>query len=234
MKLFGYIRNGLILVGILVGAGLAASQILSVNDDETNAADTSVSERQPVVLNTALPPETETRPLAKPVSLEHAFGRSELTGARVSTVPANPLDELPIDRRWDVSLDLAPPKPPTDLPPMRATDEIVGIDQTGERPPQQDTRLKGLPPEPRKYAEFAVASLKTGTAKLKLGLSQFRRSGAEGEEGDKNMREAAELFRDARDNLTRALNMAPQNPKLLRLMREIKEKLYVCIKHGMY
>ncbi|MCA8935890.1 MAG: hypothetical protein KDB68_06765 [Planctomycetes bacterium] len=231
MQAIGILRNGLIFAGITVGGALAIVGAMQ-GGEETEALGEEVVADAPIVLNTAKPPNLGTTPLAKPISLESPFGRSELTGLPVTSVPDSPLDELDFDRRWDVSLALKPPKPPTDLPPEKATDEIV-------EPEREDTSLEGrvelgdLPNESRQHAESALASLRDGTQMLKEGMSEMRRSGQEGVDGRRKVREAADLLRDARDKLELALKLAPQHAELLRLMQEAKANLYICLKHGM-
>lgn len=234
MNIWAWLRNGLIFAGIAAGGVLAVVQVVGAAGGQDADEGEEEVVAQPVVLNTARPPELGKTPLSRPVSLESGFGRSELTGMPVSKVPENPLDEIPIDRRWDVNLALKPPRPPSDLPPARATDEVVQIDEPEEASARESFRFQNLPPEARSIADNALVSLKEGTATLKKGMSQFRRPGQEGKEGQQMIREAAELLRDARDKLSSALELAPQDPELLRLMQEAKANLYICIKHGIY
>lgn len=231
MQAIAILRNGLIFAGIVVGGGLAILGAIQGGDEEQPAGDDTVAEA-PILLNTAKPPSLGKTPLAKPISLESPFGRSELTGLPVTHVPDSPLDELDFNRSWDVSLELKPPRPPSDLPPEKASDEIVEP-EPAESSLKTDADLDDLPSESRQHAQAALVSLRDGTKLLTEGLKEMRRSGQEGVEGRRKIREAAELLRDSRDKLELALKLAPQNPELLRLMQETKANLYICLKHGM-
>ena len=232
MQPIAIIRNGLIFLGIIVGGALAIGQAVSGGDDEGGGDGQTTVAASPILLNTAKPAETARTPLAKPLSLESAFGRSELTGLPINHVPSNPLEELDFDRRWDVSLAMRPPKPPADLPPERAKDEVVEP-ETDDTSLQSDVELADLPNEARQRAEAALISLRDGSKLLKEGMNEFRRPGEAGQEGRRKVRESADLLRDARDKLESALKLAPQHPELLRLMQEVKANLYICLKHGM-
>jgi hypothetical protein len=231
MQPVAWIRNALIFAGLAAGGAFAIVQAVSSGPEESQPAG-QVAEASPIMLNTAKPPAQAKTPLNKPLSLESAFGRSELTGLPVSHVPDNPLDELDFDRRWDVSMALRPPKPPADLPPERASDEVVEP-QTDDNSLNTDPELADLPNEAKQRAEAALVSLRDGTKLLKEGMNEFRRPGEEGVEGSRKVRKAADLLRDARDKLENALKLAPQHPELLRLMQEAKANLYICLKHGM-
>ena len=225
------IRNGLIFAGVILGGVLAVVQVAASGPDEEQAGEETVA-APPIVLNTAKPPTIERTPLNSPLSLENAFGRTELTGLAVKRVPDNPLDELDFDRRWDVSLALRPPKPPADLPPERAKDEVAEP-ETNDTSLEADLHLADLPGEAKQRAEDALVSLRKGTKLLKEGMREFRQPGEAGAEGSRKVREAADLLRDARDKLESALKLAPQHAELLRLMQEAKANLYICMKHGM-
>jgi hypothetical protein len=228
MQPIALIRNALIFAGIAAGGFLAISATIRSNAPPPDETESTVA--SPIMLNTGRPPDLGSVPLSRPISLESSFGRSELTGEEVSRVPENPLEELTFNRSWDVSLVLSPPKPPTDLPPEKATDEV------GE-PEQEDTSLKkdlhlaDLPNEAKRHAEAALADLQEGTRLLKTGLQESRKPGQEGREGREKMASAADFLRDARDKLTKALQLAPNHPELLRLMQEAKANLYICLKH---
>lgn len=234
MSAIGWIRNGLIFAGIGVGGVLAVKGAIATRQVAEQPTEQQAS-ASPILLNTAKPPELGKSPLAKPLSLESAFGRSEFTGVAVNHVPLSPLDELDYDRRWDVALAKKPPRPsapPTDLPPQPASDEVAEPERR-ESSLQEDVNLDDLPNEARKRADDALVSLRDGTRLLKEGMNTFRRPGEEGVQGSRKIREAANLLRDARDKLDAALKLAPQHPELLRLMQEAKANLYICLKHGM-
>ncbi|MBZ0136009.1 MAG: hypothetical protein K8I27_06510 [Planctomycetes bacterium] len=222
------VRNILIFAGIAGGGVLA---VMGARSNEDAAAADQQAAAAPIVLNTAHPPEPAVTPLNKPISLESGFGRSELTGKDVLRVPENPLDELIFDRSWDISITLTPPKPPTDLPPEKASDEV-------SEPEQEDTSLQdevnfgNLPADARKHAEEALSDLREGTRILKEGLKESRKSGQEGRAGREKLAAAGDYFRDARDKLTKALQIAPNHPDLLSLMQETKANLYICMKQG--
>lgn len=229
MFIGGVVRNVLIFSGIAAGGALA---IYGTVRPVAGAEQISQEKPSPVVLNTARPPERAIIPLAKPVSLESGFGRTELTGVATKAVPLNPLDELAIDRRWDVNNELPPPKPSTDLPPARATDEIVEPKSEPDTV-SADYDFSQLPPEARARANEGVQALKEGTDLLREGDRQFRRPGEEGLEGRRKMREAAKILRVAKDKLEAALKLAPDNRDLHELLREAKANIYTCMKHGM-
>ena len=223
------VRNVLIFAGIAGGGALAIMG--AVSSDEAEQQSSQQVADQPIVLNTAKPPDLGTTPLAKPISLESGFGRSELTGEEVLRVPDNPLDELLFDRRWDIQLALTPPKPPTDLPPEKASDE-VGEPDHEDSSIKDDFYLSDLPNDARKHADEAIADLKEGTRFLKEGMRESRLPGQEGKDGRAKVATAADFLRDARDSLTKALQLSPNHPELLHLMQETKANLYICIKHG--
>ncbi|MCA8913722.1 MAG: hypothetical protein KDB82_18705 [Planctomycetes bacterium] len=230
MQAVSILRNGLIFAGLAVGGALAILGAVQRDDSGEQGGDDTVAEA-PIVLNTAKPPDLGKTPLAKPISLESPFGRSELTGLPVNHVPDNPLEELDFDRRWDVSLALKPPKPPSDLPPEKATDEVLEP-EPAESSIEGNVHLDDLPNEARSHADAALINLRDGTRLLKEGMIEMRRPGQEGFEGAKKVRDAADLLRDARDKLEEALKFAPQHAELLRLMQEVKANLYICLKHG--
>ena len=234
MSAIGWVRNGLIFAGIGVGGVLAVKGAIATREVAEQPTEQQAS-ASPILLNTARPPELGKTPLAKPLSLESAFGRSELTGVTVNHVPLDPLDELAFDRSWDVALAKRPPRPtaaPTDLPPQPASDEVSEPERE-ETSLKEDVNLDDLPTEARKRADDALVSLRDGSKLLKEGMNSFRRPGEEGVQGSRKIREAADLLRDARDKLEAALQLAPQHPELLRLMQEAKANLYICLKHGM-
>lgn len=224
------VRNVLIFAGIAGGGVLAIMGAVNSSEQAEQENNQPVAD-SPIVLNTARPPELGKTPLNKPVSLESGFGRSELTGEEVLRVPENPLEELIFDRRWDISLRLTPPKPPTDLPPEAAPDE-VGEPEPDEAPVKDNYHLSDLPNEARKHADAAVADYKEGTRLLKEGMKESRKPGQEGRAGREKVTASADLLRDARDSLTKALQLAPNHPELLHLMQQTKANLYICLKHG--
>ncbi len=186
----------------------------------------------PIELNTGKPPSSQRVPLAKPVSLEGAFGRSELSGSEVKRVPANPLSELNIDRRWDIALDLRPPRPGLDLPSAPAADE-VNEPEPGTTELREQYDFSALPQDARARAQDGVKALREGAAILREGEKSFREPGQAGLEGRKKVREAAVLLRHAGEQLASALRVAPGNRELLDLLQESKALLYFCLKHGM-
>lgn len=223
------VRNALIFAGLAGGAVFAISAAIATKPEtEDGQQQAAIS---PIVLNTARPPDLGQTPLNKPISLESGFGRTELTGEEVMRVPENPLDELIFDRRWDISLRLTPPKPPTDLPPEPASDE-VGEPEPLDTPVKDEYHLGDLPNAARQHADAAIADYKEGTKLLKEGMRESRLPGQEGRDGREKVATAADLLRDARDNLTKALELAPNHPELLHLMQETKANLYICLKHG--
>lgn len=222
-------RNVLIFAGIAGGAFFAISAARGGVTDESGTDEPAVS--SPIVLNTAKPVDLGKAPLSEPLSLEKGFGRSELTGEQVVRVPESPLEELSFDRRWDISLALTPPKPPTDLPPDKATDE-VGEPEPEDVVENDEFHLAHLPNEARKIAEDAADDYRTGTSLLKAGLKESRLPGQEGKAGFEKMASAADLLTDARDKVTKALDYAPNDASLLSLMQKIKANLFVCKKYG--
>ncbi|MCB9932527.1 MAG: hypothetical protein H6841_03805 [Planctomycetes bacterium] len=231
MSAIGWVRNGLIFAGMGIGGALAIAGAIASKEEPEQPGETAVAS-SPITLNTAKPPDLGKTPLAKPLSLESAFGRSELTGLPVAHVPLNPLEELDFDRRWDITLALKSPKPPVDLPPQPAPDEVAEPEHD-DASLRADVKLDDLPNEAKQRANDALVSLRDGSKLLKEGMNQFRRPGEEGVQGSRKIREAADLLRDARDKLESALKLAPQHPELLRLMQEAKANLYICLKHGM-
>jgi hypothetical protein len=221
----------LIFAGLAVGGTLAILGAMK-QGEESDQPGEQMAEELPILLNTARPPELGKTPLEKPISLESPFGRSELTGMSVTHVPDNPLEELNFDRRWDVSLALKPPKPPSDLPPEQAPDEVLEPEAPKESS-RPKVSLDDLPNESKGHAEAAIISLRDGTKLLTEGMREMRLPGKEGAEGRQKIRDAADLLRDARDKLEQALKLAPQHAELLRLMQEVKANLYICMKHGM-
>ncbi|MBX3458904.1 MAG: hypothetical protein KF696_02925 [Planctomycetes bacterium] len=230
MFIGGLVRNVLIFGGLAAGGVMAVyGAVRPVNGGGEQVSDAKPS---PVVLNTARPPERPVIPLAKPVSLESGFGRTELTGVATKAVPINPLDELVIDRRWDVRNELPPPKPSSDLPPARASDEVAEP-KSEPSTVHAEYDFSNLPPEARARANEGVQALKEGTAMLKEGDRLFRRPGEEGQEGRRKIREAANILRNAKEKLEAALRLAPDNRDLHELLREAKANIYTCMKHGM-
>jgi hypothetical protein len=199
---------------------------------ETEASHRHAQAAAPVVLNTAAPLEAPHVPIASPLSLESAFGRSELTGTQVDRVAANPLHELGFDRRWDVVLEMRPPKPGAELPPQPATDEVIE--------PEPDTTagsdtydFQNLPADARARASEGLKALRDGTELLRQGEQEFRKRGQDGVEGRRKIREAAVMLREAIKKFEVALRAAPTNRELLDLIQEAKANLYFCMKHGM-
>lgn len=230
------VRNVLIFLGVAAGVALFFFRIIP-KQPEADGSDReaeSAAPAAPVVLHTARPPSLRRSPLSKPVSLGSGFGRSELTGAEVARVPASPLDELDIDRRWDVNLDLRPPEPPSDLPSTPASDEVSPPDEAEDPAPQAEYDINHLEPQARVYAREALETMNAGNEKLKEGSRLARRGGREGEQGRELIREAAALLRESRDTLEMALRLVPRDTELIRMMRDIKANLYVCMKHGNY
>jgi hypothetical protein len=218
-----------VLAGLIAGAGLAVARGGAALDDDVLQEQ---SPPAPVVLNTAVPAPPEHALLANPVSLEGAFGRGELTGESVASVPQDPLQELELDRRWDVALALAVPRPSGDLPPARAADE--------RQEPRADAALlqrepdfSRLPPEARAGAANGLRELRQGYELLRDGDRLYREAGEAGQQGRLKIRQAAERFRGAINLLETALRFAPGDRELLILLREAKAGLYHCMKHGM-
>lgn len=230
MKLGTLLFAGLTIAGVAVGTLLAvqrgAKPVPGADADAPGPAPT------PIELITAKPLPPEFIRLQEPVSIEAAFGRSELSGMPVDHVPVSPLLELNLDRRWDVALQLAPPRPSGDLPPARASDEVV-------EPPADDEAvsreypLRGLSGEALAAARQGLILLKSGFALLKEGESMYRDEGPRGAEGREKLREAAGALREAQERFRTALRHSPGHPDLNTLMRESKAMLYHCMKHGM-
>lgn len=230
MKLGPLLFAGLTVAGVAVGMLFAVQRGLrpvpGAVETQPDAAP------QPIELITAKPLPPEVIPLQSPVSLESAFGRTEISGVPVEHVPTSPLLELNFDRRWDVALQLAPPRPAADLPPARASDEVVepraDVNALG-----RDYPFHGLKGEARVAADQGLSRLRSGFAMLKEGESMYREEGERGTEGRRKLRQAADVLREAVDRFRTALRHAPNHSELLVLMRESKAALYHCMKHGM-
>ncbi len=231
MSALAWLRNGLIFAGLAGGGTLA---IIAAATPVATAENTEqVAGTPPITLNTARPRDLELVPFDKPLSLESGFGRGELTGTTIAVVGSlDPLADLPIDRRWDVNLQLEPPELAPDLPQVTAKDEVT-------EPERRDDSLvgkfdlSGMPDEARQKGEQALDSLTKGTEMLKRGMHEFRQPGEPGKEGRRKIKEAANLLREARDRLDAALKIVPNHPELVRMMQEAKANLYICMKHGM-
>jgi hypothetical protein len=237
MRVGSIIRNVLILGGIAGGVALGVhggmQPVPQPAGAATGADGTQVGQApSPIVLNTATPPDVPRLPLSKPLSLESTFGRSELTGVKVSRVPSNPLNELSFERRWDVVLAMKPPKPGADVAPNAATDEVTEPKRS-EATVEATYNFKGLPQDAQNRAQAGLKALRDGTDLLREGEQQFRNQGREGLEGRQKIRDAALILRDAISNFEAALRAAPTNRDLLNLMQESKANLYFCMKHGM-
>jgi hypothetical protein len=224
------IRTVLILGGLAGGAALG--YIGGSQPVPETATQQQAQAAAPVVLNTAAPLEAPHLPLSSPLSLESAFGRSELTGAQVDRVAANPLHELSFDRRWDVVLEMRPPKPGAELPPEPASDEVA--EPEPDTAAVEDTYdFKHLPADARARALEGLKALRDGTEVLRQGEQEFRRRGSEGAEGRQKIRNAAVMLRDAITKFEVALRAAPNDRELLDLIQDAKANLYFCMKHGM-
>ncbi|MCC7509801.1 MAG: hypothetical protein IT464_10535 [Planctomycetes bacterium] len=236
MFIGGLLRNVFIFSGIAAGGAMAiwgAARPIEGADEIAVAQNAS-----PIVLNTARPPDRPLIPLAKPISLEKGFGRTELTGIPTRVVPPNALDELNLDRRWDglptrePDAEVKTPLPSSELPPPKATDE-VSEPTSDDAALQDEYHFNDLPAEARARALEGLKSLKEGTELLKEGDREFRQPGETGMEGRRKIREAAKILRVAKDKLEAALRIVPDNRDLLELVRDAKANLYTCMKHGM-
>jgi hypothetical protein len=228
------LKPGPVIQAGLILSGLAAGVLLGVTggmQPVAQARQQTAAAPVPVELNTVAPPPAARTPLDKPVSLESAFGRSELSGNRVTRVPPSPLWELGFDRRWDVVLEMKPPRPGADLPPEPAPDELQEP-ESGLADLKAEYEFSNLPPEAQTRALSGVKDLREGTALLKEGERSFRRDDREGMQGRQKMKDAAVLFRSAVEKFEFALRTAPQDRELLDLIQEAKANLYFCMKHG--
>jgi len=228
-----WIRNTLILAGIGAGALIAVQSALKTPPAPPQApADAS----RAVILNTARAAPAPVAMLARPLSLDSAFGRSELGGVRVFGAPADPLFELDIERRYDRIVLGLPPMPSVDGRPIRAEDEVIaGEDERPARPARvSDERLADLPQGARQSADSGRVELQEGNKLMHEGLAILRgdKEGTTLDEPDRLLSRAARHFEAARDQLRAALAFAPEHRALLEMLQEAKTNLYTCMKHS--
>ncbi len=226
MSAIGWVRNGLIFAGMAAGGAVAIAAAAKAPE----SADNGPVAATPVVLNTARPLELPLAQLGKPVSLDSAFGRTEVTGIATFRVPADPLGELGVNREFDGNLDLEPPKTATDLPPQKAADEFIPGEEpkAGTPTTKVAVSLADLPKEAKESAEAGKAALEEGNRLLQEGINLVRGVGVQRDlnEGDRLLAEAARQFEAARDHLREALIRAPNHPGLLDMMQEAKANLF--------
>lgn len=227
MALVVMLRNLLIVGGVAGGVALTVRGAIA---ELPPAADTGPAAPQPVTLNTAKPPALPPAPLQNPLSLESVYGRSELTGSAVKRVPADPLDETNIDRRWDVTLELPPPRVDNDLPPAKASDEVPEPVATGAS--QDEFDLSDLPESAKAAAASGQDSLRQGMKLLREGRDMVQKLGSDNDlrEGQQKLVDATHMLEDARDHFRRALQVAPNHAALLALLQDAKAGIYSVMK----
>lgn len=223
MALAVMLRNLLIVGGVAGGVALTVRGAIA----ELPAADhAGQAAPQPVTLNTARPPALPPAPLQNPLSLESVYGRGELTGQAVRRVPADPLEEVNLDRRWDVTLELPPPRVDNDLPAAKAGDEVAEPVATGAS--QDEFDLSDLPEAAKAAAASGQDCLRQGMTLLRDGREMVQRMGSDNDrrEGQKKLEDATQMLEDARDHFRRALQLAPNHAALLALLQEAKAGIY--------
>lgn len=217
------VRNLLIVLGLL---GMLGQIVLAFSSRNSGAEgeDASAKSGAPVLLNTANPPTAPVLQLSKPTSIEQAFGRSLLTGVQVEDVPRDPLASLAIDRRWDAGMPPAVYKAPADLPAQPASDEVREPPRPAKAGEIRDDEYEDLPVEARKRVVVAQKLYKKARELMEAVVPNHPDWSAK-------QREAAELLKNARDELYQALAEAPGSRALLDLMQQVKADLYACNKH---
>lgn len=233
MSAISWVRNTLILGGI--GAGALIAVHAAVKAPEVKPGQQADQPQVPVILNTAQTQPGPVVQLARPLSLESAMGRTELTGREVLRVPADPLFELDIVREYDSAPGRIPPLPAIERQPRRADDEF----SPGDEPETPGTvrgseALRGLPVAARESAESGLKELEAGNALMHDGLAILRgqKAGETLDDVDKKLSAARRHFETARNQFREALGFAPEHAGLLDLMQETKTNLYTCAKHG--
>lgn len=225
LRPIGWTRNALIGLGALAGAWIALSGLLSRTPANGNGTEPATVAA--VQLNTAAPPTLPVIQLARPVALEQPFGRTLLTGTYVESVPRDPLETLEVDRRFDGAGLPASFRPPTDLPAAPASDEVREEPKhPGAQAPSvpQDDEFAHLPQEVRERVTTA-RNLYTRARALMSEVAPIHR------DWSSKQGQAADLLKQARDEVTLALRGAPGERVLLDLMQEIKADLYSANKH---
>lgn len=231
MSAIGWVRNGLIFAGLGMG-GFLAVRAAARPAQALDGADAPQS--APVVLNTARPAESPVAMLAKPISLESPFGRTEITGIATFRVSPDPLSDLGVNRDFDGNIDLPPPKGASDLPPAKAADEVVpgNDDQPVPVRPLNGFGLDDLPKEAREFADLGRAALEEGNKLLTEGLDKVRGGGRNAQEGNRILGEAARQFEAARDHFRDALARVPNHAGVIDLIQQAKANLFTARKHA--
>lgn len=234
MSAIGWVRNAMIFGGIAVGGFVAVRAAMEAPPPVDAGAAGDVV---PVLLNTARPVDTPLMRLAKPISLESAFGRTELTGMPTFRVSPDPLHDLGINRDYDGNIELRPERIAPDLPEKKASDEVTAKELDEPLPPRPvaaGTNLDDLPRDARGFADQGKTALDQATTLLVDGLDMVRGAGdaRRRELGNQKLAEAARLFETARDHLREALLRAPNHPGVLDLLQEAKAGLFAARKHG--
>lgn len=225
LRPISWTRNTLIVLGALAGAWISLSGLLSRGPASGNGPEPATVAA--VQLNTAAPPALPVIQLARPVALEQPFGRTLLTGAYVETVPRDPLETLDIDRRYDGAGLPASFRPPTDLPVAPASDEVREEPRhPGTQAPSlpQDDEFAHLPQDVRERVSSARGLYARARALMSEVAPNHR-------DWSSKQGQAADLLKQARDEMTLALRGAPGERVLLDLMQEIKADLYSANKH---
>lgn len=233
MSAITWVRNTLILGGIAAGALIAVHA--AVKRPEGGPEVQRAEPQVPVILNTARTQPGPVVQLGRPLSLESAMGRSELTGREVLRVPADPLFELDIVRDHDSAPGRIPPLPAIERQPRKADDEFSpGDDPAVPAQARGGEALAGLPIAARESAESGLKELEAGNQLMHDGLAILRgqKAGETLDDVDKKLSAARRHFETARNQFREALGFAPEHSGLLDLIQEAKTNLYTCSKHG--
>lgn len=220
----------MILVGLLGGGVFlylgSTSEVIDPEVEQQEA-----EKNNAYILQTAKPLPEGRSPLASPLSLEHQFGRAELTGQQVKHISKNPLEALSFDRQWDFNLDLEPPEPSSDLPPAQATDEIMEPEpeEIVKREPIAD--MSDLPEDVQRRAASVKAISEEAYELYFKGMDLMQSSASSRDEANSLLREAVEKFKKARDVLRDAMRNVSNHALLMEMMRDIKAGLYAANKY---
>ncbi|MEE9310781.1 MAG: hypothetical protein V3V10_00085 [Planctomycetota bacterium] len=230
MNIWPLVRLGMILAG-LAGGGLfiysgSTSEVIYPEAEHQKA-----EKNNAYILQTVRPLAEGRSPLASPLSLEHQFGRAELTGQRVRHIPKNPLEALDFDRQWDFNLDLEPPEPSNDLPPAQATDEVMEPEPEEVVEYKQIADMSDLPEDVQRRAEDAKAISEEAYELYFEGVDLMQSSADGRDEANRLLGEAVEKFKKARDILHDAAKNNPAHAVLMDIMRDIKSGLFAANKY---
>ncbi len=219
-------RNAIIALGAAVATLMLLSGVLGRAENQQAAQQCGAKAAAPVMLNTAKPPVAPALRLGRPVSIEQPFGRTMLTGVYVESVPRDPLDSLAIERAYDGGGVPTAFRPPADLPPQAASDEVKEEPKhPGQLPPTVDEdEFSALGSEVREHVT-AAQGFHRQARQLMSAVEPNHPKWSE------KQGQAAALLIKARDEVTEALRLAADVPALLDLMQEIKADLYSANKH---